>query len=142
MREKSNVRMKRIFENTYIAVNIRSKKILSMMKVTYVHAHDSNALPEIVEHIIKSYSMTAIGKLFADGTYDGKDIYRCLTDNGILSCIKARKNVKVTLKTRHILRNLSVIAQKNDLQRWMDSIVSYEPEDCRNDILFNKKNVW
>jgi hypothetical protein len=42
-----------------------------------------------------------------------------------LSFIKVRKNAKVQLKTGHILRNLSVLAQKNDLQRWKDSIVSY-----------------
>ena len=46
-------------------------------------------------------------------------------DNGILPCIKVRKNAQVRLKKGHILRNLSVIAQKNDLKRWKDSIVSY-----------------
>ena len=29
------------------------------------------------------------------------------------------------LKKGHILRNLSVISQRNDLQKWKDSIVSY-----------------
>ena len=37
-----------------------------MMKVTDEHVHDSKALPELVENIIKSDSMAAIGKLFAD----------------------------------------------------------------------------
>ena len=45
-----------------------------------------------------------------------------LADNGILPCIKVRKNAKVRLKTSHILRNLSVISQKNDLQKWKDSV--------------------
>ena len=63
--------------------------------------------------------MTAIGKLlFADdGAYDDNDIFRYLSDNGILPCIKVRKNAQVRLKTGHILRNLSVIAQINDLHR-------------------------
>ena len=39
-------------------------------------------------------------------------------DNGILPCIKVRKNAKVRLKKGNILRNLSVISQKNDLQKW------------------------
>jgi hypothetical protein len=39
--------------------------------------------------------------------------------------IKVRKNAKVRLKIGHILRNLSVISQKNDLQRWKGSIVRY-----------------
>ncbi len=111
----------------HIAVNIKSKKILSMMKVTAdEHVHDSKALPElVVEDIIKSDSMTSIGKLFADGSYDGNDIFRCLADNGILPCIKVRKNARVGWKKGHILRNLSIISQKKDLQKWKDSIVSY-----------------
>ncbi len=38
-----------------------------------------------------------------------------------MPCIKVRKNAKVKLKTGHILRNLSVIFQKNDLQGCKDS---------------------
>jgi hypothetical protein len=45
-----------------------------------------------------------------------------LSDNGILPCIKVRKNAQVRLKKGHILRNLSVVAQKNDLQGWKDSV--------------------
>ena len=45
-----------------------------------------------------------------------------LSDNGILPCIKVRKNARVRLKTGHILRNLSVLSQRNDLERWKDSV--------------------
>ena len=49
----------------HIAVNIKTKKILSM-KVTDEHVHDSSkALPELVDGILKSDK--TIGKLFADG---------------------------------------------------------------------------
>ena len=59
------------------------------MKVTYdEHIHDSKALPELVENIIESDSVTATGKLFADGAYEGNDIFRYISDNGILPCIK------------------------------------------------------
>lgn len=121
MRDKWHVK-KKGYLKIHIAVDVKSKKILSM-KVTDEHVHDSKALPELVEDIIKSNK--TVGKLFADGAYDGNDIFRCLADNGILPCIKVRKNAKVKLKTGHILRNLSVISQKNDLQGWKDSIVSY-----------------
>ncbi len=47
------------------------------------------------------------------------DIY---TDNGILPCIKVRKNAKVRWKKGNIFRNLSVLAQRNDLQKWKDSV--------------------
>jgi hypothetical protein len=75
----------------------------------------------LVDNIIKSNKI--IGKLFVDGAYEGNDIFRYLsTDNGILPCIKVRKNAQVRLKKGHILRNLSIISQKNDLQKWKDSV--------------------
>ena len=42
-----------------------------------------------------------------------------------MPCIKVRKDAKVRLKTGHILRNLSVLSQRNDLQGWKNSIVIY-----------------
>ncbi|MER5176232.1 MAG: IS5 family transposase, partial [Candidatus Nitrosocosmicus sp.] len=125
MKDKWNVKKKKGYLKIHIAtVNVKSKKILSI-KVTDEHVHDSKALPQLVDDIIKSDRKLTIGKLFADGAYDGNDIFRCRADNGILPCIKVRKNAKVRLKKGHILRNLSVISQRNDLQKWTDSIVSY-----------------
>jgi hypothetical protein len=124
MQDKWNVR-KKGYLKIHVAVNVMTKKILSM-KVTDEHVHDSKALPELVGDIIKSNSTTTtaivVGKVFADGAYDGNDVFRCLADNGIMPCIKVRKNATVKLKTGHILRNLSVIFQKNDLQGWKDSV--------------------
>ena len=105
----------------HIAVDIKSKKILSMKEVTDEHIYDSKMLPELIQSIIKSNSATA-SKLFADGAYDSNEIFRCLADNGILPCIKLRKNAKVRWKKGNTLRNLSVISQKKDLQRWKDSV--------------------
>ena len=104
----------------HIAVDIKSKKILSM-KVTDEHIHDSKMVPELVQNIIKSNNITAIGKLFADGAFDNNAVFRCLADNGIMPCIKVRRNTRVK-KTNHFLRNLSVISQKKDLQGWKDSV--------------------
>ena len=95
------------------------------MKVTDEHVHDNKPLPELVDNIIKSDDMTTtttIGKLFADGAYEGNEIFRYLGDNGILPCIKVRKNARVRWKKRNIIRNLSVLAQRNDLQKWKDSV--------------------
>ena len=39
-----------------------------------------------------------------------------------MPCIKVRKNVRVRWKKGNILRNLSVLAQRNDLREWKDSI--------------------
>ena len=57
----------RILENTYVAVNVKTKKILSIKVTEDEHAHDSKMLPELVDEIIDSDSITTIGKLLADG---------------------------------------------------------------------------
>ena len=51
-------------------------------------------LPELVQNIIKSNSVTA-SKLFADAAaYDSKaGVFISLADNGILPCIKIRKRM-------------------------------------------------
>ncbi len=70
MRDKWNVRKRKGYLKIHVAINVKTKKILSI-KVTDEHVHDSKALPELVENIIKSDNVTvAIGKLFADGAYD------------------------------------------------------------------------
>ncbi len=121
MKDKWNVK-KKGYLKIHIAVDVKSKEILSM-KVTDEHVHDSKALPELVNDIIKSDNVTTIGKLFADyGAYEGNDIFRYLADNGILPHIKVRKNARVGWKKGNILRNLSVLAQRNDLQKWKDSV--------------------
>ena len=123
MREKWHVK-KKGYLKIHVAVNVKTKKILSM-KVTDEHVHDSKVLPELVENITKSDNMTAaaaIGKLFGDGAYEGNDIFRYLADKGIQPCIKVQKNAKVRWKKGNILRNLSVLAQRNDLQKWKDSV--------------------
>jgi hypothetical protein len=123
MREKWHIKNKKGYLKIHVAVDVKTKKILSM-KVTDEHVHDSKALPELVENIIKSEDMstTTLGKLFGDGAYEGNEIFRYLGDNGILPGIKVRKNARVRWKKGNILRNLSVISQKKDLQRWKDSV--------------------
>ena len=76
----------------------------------------------MVDDIIKSNRKITIGKLFADGAYDGNEIFKNPGDKGIQPCIKVRKNSRIRWKKGNILRNLSVLAQKNDLQKWKDSV--------------------
>jgi hypothetical protein len=66
MREKRHIKNKKGYLKIHVAVNVKTKKILSIT-VTDEHVHDSKKLPEFVENIIKSDNVTAIGKLFADG---------------------------------------------------------------------------
>ncbi len=65
------------------------------------------------------------------------DIYQTMD----MPCVKVRKNAKVRWKKGNILRNLTVLAQRNDLQKWKDSVI-WEEMDCRNRIFLHKVNVW
>ncbi len=57
------------------------------MTATDEHVHNSKPLPELVDGIIKSDKI--IDKLFADdGAYEGNEIFKYLSDKGILPCIK------------------------------------------------------
>jgi hypothetical protein len=94
MQDKWNLKNKKGYLKIHVAVNIKNKKILSM-QVTDEHVHDSKALLGLVNGVMKSDKKITIGKLFADGAYDGNGIFRYLGDNGILPCIKVRKNARV-----------------------------------------------
>jgi len=116
-------------------VKTKKKILLSMKEVTddeHVHNDSSKELPELVENIIKSDSMTTtiIDKLSAyGGAYEGNEIFRNLGDNGVALLYQSKKkNAKVRWKKGgNFFRNLSVLAQKNDLQKWKeDSSVSYD----------------
>jgi hypothetical protein len=121
LRDKWNIR--KGYVKIHIAVDTKSKKVLSL-KVTNEHVHDSKMLPQLVKYVTKSQNIV-IDKVLADGAYDGNDIFRNLGDNRIVPCIKVRKNSRVKWKKGNILRNLSVLTQKKDLQKWKDSIVNY-----------------
>jgi hypothetical protein len=94
IRDEWNIR--KGYLKIHVAVNIKSKKILSL-NVTDEHVHDGKVLPKLVESIAKSKNIT-VGKIITDGSYDSNYVFRCLEDNGILPCIKIRKNAKVRLK--------------------------------------------
>ncbi len=122
IRDKWNIR--KGYLKIHVAVDVKSKKILSL-NITDEHVHDSKVLPKLVEDIVKSKkNITVVGKIIADGAYDSNAVFECLADNGILPCVKIRRNARIK-KTNNTFRNLSVIRQKNDLQRWKDSSVSY-----------------
>ena len=82
------------------------------MRVTNEHIHDSKALPGLVDEIIKSDKKITIGKLFADGAYEGNYIFGYLGDNGIQSCIKVRKNAIIRWKKGNILKFISFGTKK------------------------------
>jgi hypothetical protein len=117
LRDKWNIR--KGYLKIHIAVDVKSKKIISL-KVTDENVHDGKVLPRLVEDITKSKHVI-VEKVFADGAYDSNVVFRVLADSRIMPCIKVRRNARAK-KTNNIFRNLLVISQNNDLQRWKDSV--------------------
>ena len=107
-------RIKKGFIKIHVAVNIKTKKIVSM-SVTKDDVYDGKMLKELVDGVSKRYS---IKKVLADGGYDSKDNFGYLDKQNILPVIKVRKNSSVKNNTRCIPRKLSVIQQLEDLKRW------------------------
>lgn len=105
----------------HLAVDIKKKKVLSI-KVSNEKVHDGNQLKHLVDDdvIIKNNRIVEIA--LADGSYDSNKNFRYLSFNGITRPIKVRKNAICSRKTNHYLRNLSVIAQNNDFDKWKDSV--------------------
>lgn len=120
MNKKWNMQNRKGYLKIHVAVDIKSKKILSM-EVTDEHVHDNKMLPKLVDGVMKSDNGFMVDRILADGAYDSNDTFRCLSENGIIPGIKVRKNSRVR-KTAHLFRNLSVIAQRNNLQQWKDSV--------------------
>ena len=109
-----NKRKRKGFIKIHLAVNIKTKKIVSMI-VTKEDVHDIKMLKEIVNDVSKNYD---IKKVLADGGYDSKDNFRYLDELKITPIIKVRKNSSIKNNSKCIPRKLSVIQQLDNLKRW------------------------
>lgn len=121
MNKKWNIQNRKGYLKIHIAVDTKSKKILAM-EVTDERKHDSKMLPKLVEDILSINCSSMINKILGDGAYDSNYTFKYLSENGIMPCIKVRKNSRVRWKTANLFRNLSVIAQRHDLKQWKDSV--------------------
>ncbi len=129
------------YSKIHVAVNEDQENSL-MIKVTNEHMYDNKALPGLVENITKSDNVTTIGKLFADDSaYDGNDIFRYIADNGILPCIKVRKNAKVRCKKGNILRNPLILTQKCVIKLERPRKLWTKIYCCRDSNINYKENV-
>ena len=85
---------------------------------------------------------TTIGKLFADGAYEGNEVFRYLEDNGILPCIKVRKRMlkldgkKETSLGIYQFWHKEMICKSGKTERKL-----WTKMDCRNRFFLYKKNV-
>jgi len=117
IRYKWNV--KRGYLKIHVAVNIKKKRILSLI-VTSEQVHDSQVLPELIEDITIKQNKE-IDMTIADGSYDNNKIFQFLSFNNIKPAIKVRKNSRCG-KANHYIRNKTVMMQTTDLAKWKDRV--------------------
>jgi len=110
-----NKRKRKGFIKIHVAVDIKTKKIVSM-SVTKEDVHDGKLLKELVGDVISKNNN--IQKVLADGAYDSKDNFKYLDGLKITPAIKVRKNSSIKNNANCTPRKLSVIQQLDDLKRW------------------------
>jgi hypothetical protein len=125
MNEKWNTQNRKGYLKIHIAVNIKTKEILALEKVTGEKIHDSRKmLKKLVDEVLKAVppdEKNIVKKLklvlLADGAHDTNTNFGYLDKNGITPGIKVRKNSIVSPKNNR-LRNMEVRLQAKDLLKW------------------------
>jgi hypothetical protein len=112
---KWNVR--RGYLKIHVAVDIRNKKIVSM-KVTSEEVYDGNMLKKLVQHVFHNNN---VKRVLADGTYDNKENFKYLYNNGIDPAIKVRKNSSCRSMGCYS-RKVVVLNQLSNFERWKNSV--------------------
>jgi hypothetical protein len=110
-----NKRKRKGFIKIHVAVNIKTKKIVSM-NVTKENIHDGKILKELVGDVVSKNNN--IQKILADGAYDSKDNFKYLDELKITPVIKVRKTSSIKNNTNCTPRKLSVLEQFKDIKRW------------------------
>ena len=109
-----NKRKRKGFIKIHVAINIKTKKIVSM-KVTKENVHDGKMLKELVNNVI---SKNSVKKILADGGYDSKENFSYLDELDIVPVIKVRKNSTIKNNVNCIPRKSSILEQFKDIKRW------------------------
>ena len=103
----------------HVAVDIKNKKIISL-EVTSEEVHDGKMLSKLVDNASSSRG-NHVKRVLADGMYDSNNNFRYLSKKHIKPGIKTRSNSKVRPTNCHA-RNMSVIRQQTNLERWKRSV--------------------
>lgn len=111
---------KRISQDTYVAVDVKKKKKIVSLEVTTEEVHDGMMLKKLIENAAENND---VKRVIADGAYDNKENFRYLSDNGIeAAAIKVRKNSFADKLTHCYPRNIVVLQQLKNFEKWKDSV--------------------
>lgn len=109
----NNNKKRRGFIKIHVAVNVRTKKILSM-EVTKEDVYDGKMLKKVVDNVV---SENDVKKVLADGAYDSKDNFMYLERMGIEPVIRVRRNSSIKANIC-MSRKMVVIEQLRDMKWW------------------------
>jgi hypothetical protein len=102
----------------HVAVDIKKKKIVSL-EVTTEEVHDGMMLKKLIENAAENND---VKRVIADGAYDNNENFRYLSDNDIEAAIKVRKNSSANKITDSHPRNIVVLQQLKNFEKWKDSV--------------------
>jgi transposase len=118
IRHKWRSRKRKGFIKIHVAVDTRSKQIVSM-KVTKEDVGDGRMLKSLVRNTIAT--QTNVKRVLADGAYDSRDNFQFLHDNDIDPAIKVRKNSSIKSMGCYT-RKMRVLQQLSDFDKWKHSV--------------------
>ena len=118
-------KQERLSQDLYIAVNVKTKEILSLEVTDEKVVHDGKVMVKLIENILKSNnhdndddnSNINIKLVLADGSYDSNENFKYLHKKKILPAIKVRKNSIISAKNINT-RNKEVTSQQQHFDRW------------------------
>jgi Transposase DDE domain len=111
----NNNKKRRGFIKIHVAVNVRTKKILSM-EVTKEDVYDGKMLKKLVDNVVSENN--DVKKILADGAYDSNDNFRYIDKMKIEPVIRVRKNSSTKARVCSMPRKVVVIEQLRDMKRW------------------------
>ena len=112
--EEKWIRNKKEFIKLHIAVDAKSKKVVSF-RVTKGNIHDSKKFSPIIREVSKEND---IDKVFADKAYDNQRSFNLLDDLNIEPAINIRKNASIKTKGCPLRRDEVLLIRKLGYDGW------------------------
>jgi Transposase DDE domain len=112
--EQKWIRKKKEFIKLHIAVDAKSKKVVSF-RVTKGNVHDSRKFSPMIREVSEQYD---IDKVYADKAHDNRDIFNLLDNLNIEPAIQIRKNASIKTKGCPLRRDEVLIIKKLGYERW------------------------
>jgi hypothetical protein len=114
--EQKWIRKKKEFVKLHIAVDAKSKKIMSF-RITKGNVHDSKKLGPMIREIDKENYYT-IDKVYGDKAHDNRRSFNLLDDMNIEPVISLRKNASTKTRACPLRRDEILLIRKLGYDKW------------------------